>query len=49
MSLFGFTVYNNYSLSILLKEPPVVGAPIVTPFVYATKDFVTSRYEDLRL
>ena len=33
----GFTIFNNYSLSIFLKEPPVIGASVVTPFMYSPK------------
>ena len=31
------SIYSNYSLSLVLEEPPIVIVPLVTPFVFRTK------------
>ena len=36
---FGWTWYRNYSLDIISKCPPILIAPIVTPFVYLPNQF----------
>ena len=33
----GCAVYKNYFVKILLKEPPLIAAPLLTPFVYTPK------------
>ena len=46
-NFIGCTTYSNYSLSILLKEPPVIVAPLVTPFMYAPKASDCTKIEDV--
>ena len=41
-------MYSNYSLTILLKEPPIIVAPLVTPFMYAPRTLDFTRIEDLK-
>ena len=31
------SIYSNYSLSLVLEEPPIAIVPVVTPFVFRTK------------
>ena len=45
-SFCGSYLYNNYSISILLKEPSVIGVPIVTPFIYSTNTSECTRTEE---
>ena len=47
-NFLGFKSYNNFSLSILLKEPPVVVAPIVTPFMYSPRTSDFTRIEKFK-
>ena len=45
-----FSVYSNYSISLLLEEPPILIVPVVTPFVFRTKiEYETAEIDDEKM
>ena len=42
-----FKCYSNYTPSSILKQPPLIAAPVITPFVYSMKSKSRFDYEPI--